>query len=240
MLVESMRADVTANNLANANTAGFKKDFAVIKDYDSRQIRRINDGEKEPEIGSMGSGAWVDAISTLHTGGIMKVTNNALDFAIEGKGYFAVQTPAGVRYTRNGSFTRGSGGELVTQDGYQVLGQNGMINLDPGGQPGKVTASEDGRIFLDNVENNSFQLYTFEKESALRKEGATLFRPPEGVQPQAATPAIRQGFLELSNVNVVSEMVNMIAGYRAYETNSKVVQTHDALLDKAVNELPRL
>ena len=115
MLVESLRADVTANNLANVNTGGFKKDFAVIKDYASRQIKRINDGTTEPEIGTMGSGAWIDAIATDHRAGIMRNTNNSLDFALEGKGYFAVETPAGVRYTRNGAFTRSATGELVNR-----------------------------------------------------------------------------------------------------------------------------
>ena len=240
MLAESQRTDVIANNMANANTAGFKKDFAIIKDYASRDIRRIHDGEKEPEIGAMGAGALLDAVTTHHSMGMMRVTDNALDFAIDGKGFFAVETPAGVRYTRNGSFTRAAGGDLVTQDGYRVLGLNGIINLEPAGQAGKVTASEDGRIFLDGVENNSFQLVAFEPETALIKEGATLYRAPDGVTPQASTATIRQGILELSNVNVITEMVNMINGFRAYETNSKVVQTHDALLDKAVNELPRL
>lgn len=240
MLAESLRADVTANNVANANTAGFKKDFAIIKDYASRQIRRINDGPVEPEIGTMGAGAWIDTIATHHSGGIMRVTNNTLDVAIEGKGFFTVQTPAGVRYTRNGAFTRGANGELVTQDGNPVLGQNGPIVLDPAGQAGKVTISEDGRIFLDEIENNTFQINSFAEENRLRKEGATLFRPPDGVNPQQATPTLRQGFLELSNVNVISEMVNMIAGFRAYETNSKVVQTHDALMDKAANEVARV
>lgn len=240
MLVESLRSDVTANNLANANTAGFKKDFAVIKDYDSRQIRRVHDGPKEPEIGPMGSGAWIDTIATRHSGGIMRVTNNTLDVAIEGKGFFAVQTENGVRYTRNGAFTRSANGELVTQEGYRVLGQNGPINLDPAGQAGKITIAEDGRIFLDEVENNTLQFFTFEEEHRLRKEGANLYRPPEGVQAEAAPPTVRQGMLELSNVNVITEMVNMIAGFRAYETNAKVVQTHDALLDKAVNEVTRL
>ncbi len=240
MLVESLRADVTANNLANANTAGFKKDFAIIKDYASRQIRRVHDGAAEPEIGNMGAGAWIDTIATQQSGGIMRVTNNTLDVAIEGKGFFAVQTPAGVRYTRNGSFTRSAGGELVTQDGFQVLGLNGPIVLDPAGQAGKVTISEDGRLFLDQIENNTFQINTFAEEHRLRKEGASLFRPPEGVTPEATNPTLRQGLLELSNVNVISEMVNMIAGFRAYETNSKVVQTHDALLDKAANEIARL
>ena len=240
MLAESLRADVTANNLANVNTAGFKKDFAVMKDYASRQIKRIHDGETEPEIGTMGAGAWVDTIATRHSAGIMRNTNNSLDFALEGKGYFAVETPAGIRFTRNGAFTRSANGELVTEDGYRVQGQNGLINLEGNGQKANVTVSEDGRIFLDEVENNSFQLYGFEDENRLRKEGNNLFRPPEGMEPQAATATVRQGFLEMSNVNVISEMVNMIAGYRAYETNSKVVQTHDTLLDKAVNEVARV
>ena len=148
-----------------------------------------------------------------------------------------METPAGIRYTRNGTITRSGTGELVTQDGFRVLGQNGPINLDPTGQAGKVTVAEDARIFLDNVENNAFQLVEFADENRLQKEGATLFRPPDGVEGQAATAKVRQGFIELSNVNVISEMVSMIAGYRAYETNSKVVQTHDTLLDKAVNQV---
>jgi flagellar basal-body rod protein FlgF len=240
MLAESLRADVTANNLANANTGGFKKDFAIMKDYASRQIRRIDDGEKEPEIGAMGAGAQLDAISTSHAAGTMQPTNNSLDFALAGKGFFAVETPGGVRYTRNGAFTRNSAGELVTQDGYRVLGQNGPINLEPAGKAGKVTAAEDGRIFLDEVENNTFQLFDFEDETRLRKEGANLFRPPEGVEAQAATPKVQQGFIEGSNVNVISEMLNMISGFRAYETNSKVVQAHDTMLDKAVNEVAKV
>ena len=156
MLAEALRADVTANNLANVNTAGFKKDFAVLKDYASRSVKRINDGQDQPEIGSMGAGSWVDTVATRHTAGITHPTGNTLDFALEGKGYFAVETPAGIRYTRNGTFTRSAAGELVTQDGFRVLGQNGPINLDPTGQAGKITVAEDARIFLDNVENNSF------------------------------------------------------------------------------------
>jgi len=240
MLVESLRADVTANNLANVNTAGFKKDFAVMKDYASRQIKRINDGEQTPEIGTMGAGAWIDTIATSYSTGIVRNTNNSLDFALQGKGFFTIETPAGVRYTRNGTFTRSGNGDLVTQDGNRVLGLTGPINLGATGQAAQVTVAEDGRLFLDGVENNTFMLNGFEDETRLRKEGSSLFRPPEGVQAQQVNPTVRQGFLELSNVNVISEMVNMIAGFRAYETNSKVVQTHDTLLDKAVNEVARV
>ena len=237
MLAESLRTDVISNNLANVGTAGFKKDFAVLKDYASRDIRRINDGQSEPEIGSMGAGVWLDTIATLHTAGIMKLTGNQLDVAINGKGYFAVDTPAGIRYTRNGGFMKNAEGELVTADGYRVQGQNGPIVLN---EVGPVSISEDGRIFVNNVESNQFQIFSFDEETRLRKQGATYFSPPDGVVAQPATPMLQQGYLELSNVNVVAEMVNLIAGYRAYETNSKAIQTHDAMLDKAVNEVARV
>lgn len=240
MLAESLRADVTANNLANVNTAGFKKDFAILKDYAARPIKRINDGSEEPEIGTVGAGTWVDSIATKYTQGIMHETGNSLDFALEGKGYFAVQTPSGTRYTRNGAFMRNSTGELVNTDGYRVMGQNGPINLDPSGQAGKVTVSQDARIFLDGVETDKFQLYSFANENRLRKDGSSLFNPPDGVDAEPAEPNVKQGMIELSNVNVVSEMVSMIAGYRAYETDSKVVKTHDTLLDKAVNDVARV
>ena len=239
MLAESLRADVTANNLANVNTSGFKKDFAILRDYASNPVRRVNDGS-EQEVGSIGSGSWLDTIATSHSQGMMRTTDNSFDFALEGKGYFAVQTPAGIRYTRNGTFTRNSTGDLINQDGYQVLGQSGPINLDPAGQAGKVNVSEDGRVFLDDIENSQFQFYSFADESRLSKEGANLFRPPADMNAETANPIIHQGMLELSNVNVITEMVNMIAGQRAYDTNSKMIWTQDELLDKAVNEVAKV
>lgn len=108
---------------------------------------------------------WIDTIATHHSGGITRVTNNTLDVAIDGKGFFAIQTPAGVRYTRNGSFTRSAGGELVTQDGHQVLGLNGPIVLDPAGQAGKVTISEDGRIFLTRSRTTHSRLQHLPKKT---------------------------------------------------------------------------
>lgn len=239
MLAESMRADVVANNLANGNTGGFKKEFAVLKDFASRPIRRINDGADSPEIGTMGAGSLVDEVAVRHTQGQLRLTGNSLDFGLDGKGFFGVQTPAGIRYTRNGAFTRSAAGELVSEDGYAVIGQGGRINLDPAGDKGKVTADEDGRLFLDGVENNQFQYFGFADERRLIKEGKNLYRAPDGMEALPASPKLRQGTVELSNVNVVTEMVNMIAGYRAYETNAKTVTAHDTLLGKAVNDIAR-
>lgn len=236
MLAESVRSDVTANNLANANTTGFKREVAVNKEFASVLMRRINDGDAEPVIGRLGLGAGVDEISTVHTTGMVRSTGNPLDVAIDGKGFFAVETPAGIRYTRNGSFTQNSLGELVTADGRRVLGENGPIRLTAG--PAHI--GEDGRVFSGETEVGRLRLVAFANEKSLVKEGDSLFRDAANQRPMPAAGALRQGFLEQSNVNVVSEMVNLITAYRAYEINAKTVQAHDQLLDKAVNEVGKV
>ncbi|CUH95504.1 hypothetical protein P22_1575 [Propionispora sp. 2/2-37] len=237
MLAESLRTDTIANNLANVNTAGYKKDVAVSQDFRSMYIERINDGPETPIIGNIGVGALIEEIATIHTAGPMLHSGNHFDLAISGEGYFTVATPNGVRYTRNGSFTRNAQGILVTQEGYPVMGQNGgTIRVD--GQ--KVVISGDGQVAVDGINVGALQVAAFDNENQLVKEGATLYIAPDGVQARAAGGLVSQGYLEQSNVNTVSEMVNMIAGYRAYEANSKAVQAQDQLLDKAVNEVGRV
>ena len=235
MLAESMRTDVISNNLANVNTAGFKKDVTVTKDFTSMLISRINDGADAPVIGGVGVGVVVDEVATIHSTGVMRNTGNDFDVAIEGKGFFAVQTPNGVRYTRNGTFAKNIQGELITQDGYPVLGQNGPIQI----KGSKMVVSDDGRVLVDNQPVGKLQVVEFANEKQLTKEGASLYVAPPGLG-KPATGGIRQGTLELSNVNVIGEMVNLISNYRAYEVNGKVVQSHDHLLDKAVNEVGKL
>jgi flagellar basal-body rod protein FlgG len=243
MIAETLRNDTIANNLANASTAGYKKDIAVTKDFASMLIYRINDGPDTPEVGRLGAGSLVDEVATIHTAGIMRPTGNSLDVALEGSGYFSVETPNGIRYTRNGAFSRNAQGELVTGDGFRVLGQNGGPILIP---DGTISIAEDGRIQVyntddaANVEVGNLRLVEFADERQLVKEGASLYIAPNGEQGQPAAATVRQGVLEMSNVNIVSEMVNMISGYRAYEVNAKVVQSHDQLLDKAVNEVGRV
>jgi flagellar basal-body rod protein FlgG len=231
MLAESLRTDATANNLANVNTAGFKKDAAVNKSFADMLISRINDGPVQP-VGNVGTGAEVDEIVAIHTQGMMRHTGNPLDLAIEGQSYFAVETPAGVRYTRNGAFARNSLGELTTADGHAVLAENGRLVVNGT----SVTVSEEGIISVDGVEAGRLRLAEFTDEKQLIKEGSSLFRDAGAGQKQA-TGLVRQETLEMSNVNAVGEMVNLINGYRAYEVNAKAVQAHDQLLDKAVNEV---
>lgn len=242
MIAESTRNDVTANNMANAATVGFKKDIAVTKDFHSVLLKRINDGEDKPAIGSLGGGSMIDEVVTVHTGGAMRTSDNPLDLAIAGEGFFAVQTPAGVRYTRNGCFTRNAQGDLVTQSGYQVLGEGGPITM---ADAKRVTVAEDGRVMIRQditggaaeVEAGRIKVVSFANPKQLVKEGETLFRADGMAEQPADNAIVRSGMLEQSNVNVISEMVNLIAGYRAYEVNSKSVQAHDQLLDKAVNSV---
>ncbi|MDU4960907.1 MAG: flagellar basal-body rod protein FlgF [Sporomusaceae bacterium] len=235
MLAESLRTDATANNLANVNTAGYKKDAAVNKAFAEMLISRINDGPVQP-VGNVGTGAEVDEIVAIHTQGMMRATDNPLDLAIEGEGYFAVETPAGVRYTRNGTFSRNGLGELTTAEGYPVLAEGGGRLLVEGGS---LFVGEDGVVSADGLEIGRLQLTEFSDRRLLVKEGDSLFRNDGAAQRQPGG-LVRQGMLEMSNVNAVAEMVNLINGYRAYEVNSKAVQAHDQLLDKAVNEIGRV
>lgn len=237
MLAETTRTDVISNNLANVNTPGYKKDIAVTKDFASTLIERINDGSDTPVIGSAGVGVIVDEVKPVQTQGPIRQTGNSLDVAIDGKGYFMVQTPNGIRYTRNGTFTQNAQSELVTQDGYRVLGNNNNpIQL----RGSNVTITEDGTLLANNVAINKLQYVEFANEKQLDKEGYSLYTAPEGVQPQRATGRLRQGSLEMSNVNVISEMVNLISNYRAYEVNAKTVQAHDQLLQKAATEVGKV
>lgn len=235
MLSEVIRNDATANNLANANTVGFKRDTAVNRDFANILMQRVDDGPGAPAIGRMGLGAVVDAIVPEMTQGSLREDGAAFDLALAGPGYFVVATPNGLRYTRNGNFSRSAQGELVTQDGWRVMGRNGPVLVNGNA----VKIGDDGRVFVDGVYRDTLQVVDF--PGALpQKEGAVLFIAPPGVAPQPAAARVQQGFLEMANVNVVTEMVNMISGYRAYEANAKMVQTQDGLLDKAVNEVGKV
>jgi len=236
MVAEAIRTDVIANNLANVNTAGYKKDIPVNKEFANVLITRINDGRNSAGIGSVGSGVMIDGVATIQSGGVMRSTGNDFDLAIAGKGFFTVETPQGVRYTRNGTFARNTQGELITQDGYRVLGQNGPLRI----KGGKMVVNDDGRVLVDNAPIGKLQLVEFDNEKQLIKEGASLFAPLPGQNGKLATGGVRQGILEMSNVNVIGEMVNLISSYRTYEINGKVVQSHDQLMGKAANEVGRL
>jgi len=251
MITESLRTDTISNNLANVDTTGYKKDTMVSEEFEAILLHRINDkqnnatsikgfsvGQEAPVVGPLGRGSKVSEIATIQDQGALQTTGNPYDLAISGKGYFVVNTPQGNRYTRNGNFYRSNAGQLVTVDGQAVLDNNNRPITLP--QNAKLTFGANGQVSADNQPLTTLQLVDFQDRRALLKEGNNLFFPQQGAQPTAATGTISQGVLEKSNVNVVSEMVQLINNYRMYEANSKSVTTQDSLLDKAVNEVGRL
>jgi flagellar basal-body rod protein FlgG len=246
MLTQSTLTDVVSNNLANVNTAGFKKDLAVAKEFREMLIYRINDheGPKIPPhvgsemvpIGYLGTGAMIDNIYTVQSQGIVRNTGNPLDVGIMGKGYFTVETQNGPRYTRNGSFSLNANRELITNTGERVLGDGGAIRLTGS----KITVDEAGAVYSDGVFVDRFRMATFSDENVLEKEGNSYFKTSrDGMETQDQV-TVQQGFLEGANVNTVSEMVNLINVYRTYEANQKIVQAQDETLGKAVNDIARI
>ena len=255
MITETKRTDTIANNLANANTSGYKRDDAINREFAPMLIRRINDGKMQndvtsikgfslggtaPVVGTLGLGSYIDEIATDHTQGGLQTTGNPLDLAVSGNGYFAVQTPQGVRYTRDGNFYKSARGQLQTVNGQAVLDNQGRPITIPAGTT-TVSVGDKGQILADGQPLATLQFVQFGPDRrALLKQGNSLYYPQAGAQPQPATGVIQQGMLENSNTNVVSEMVELINNYRIYEAGSKAVTTQDTMLDKSVNEVGKV
>lgn len=246
MMAEEERNAVITNNLANVNTVGYKKDIALTKEFSNVLLQRMNDGNSSAAIGKIGRGATIDTIATVHSQGSSLVTGNPLDLAIDGKGYFSVETANGVRYTRNGQFTRSAEGELVTSEGYPVLGEDGHIPL---GDANSVTITPEGRVLVgDNTQPSAtpnqvgkLEITAFTDEQQLTKQGDSLYQAPDGAATDdTVTATLRQGVLEQSNVNAIAEMVNMINGQRAFDLNSKMLKIHTETVDLAVNQVGKV
>ncbi len=247
MLVGQTRMEVLANNLANVDTPGYKKDTVLARAFPEMLLRRINDEvpdpsrpgvDRRPVIGRAGTGAGVDEIATLYGQGQIRDTANPYDLALAGEGFLAVQAPAGERYTRQGSLARAADGRLVTRDGLEVLGEAGPIVIK--GRDFQV--APDGRVFSGGEEVGRLRVVTFASTAGLRKEGNALFAATaeSGAPTPIAGPGVVQGALERANVNPIQEMVEMITTLRAYEANQRAIQVQDESLGRAVNEVGRI
>ncbi|SHK46978.1 flagellar hook-basal body protein [Tepidibacter formicigenes] len=188
-------------------------------------------------IGTINGGLRLDRIQTNFKSGQLIPTNNKLDFAIKGDGFFKIQTQDGIRYTRDGSFLTNNKGELITQDGNYVLGKNGTITID---KDFKVTAK--GELYIDDSFVDQLDIVNVLNVNVLRKEGNNLYKVEENVNPneQEFKGELLQGSLEGSNVSSINEMVDMITILREYESNQKVVKAYDEMLGKAVNEIGKV
>ena len=251
MKTQQFNIDTIANNLSNVNTTSYKTQRAEFKDLFYTTLKRTNmtDEEGRPVNLEVGHGSMATGTRRDFTQGSFIETNNAFDIAIDGEGFFAVRLPSGdIRYTRDGSFklsVDNNGGTLVTTEGYFVLDENNnRIRIRRG-----ITDIEvDKRGYIrgiDEAENTvnlgRIKLVRFTNPEGLLSEGLNLYSSTVasgGEMPIGAgqmTGRVVQGYLESSNVQVVDEMVKMITAQRAYEINSKTIQTSDEMLQLANN-----
>ncbi len=230
--------DVVANNIANVNTTGFKADRSVFEEYLMPVAREDNFVGRDRRL------SYVQDRATFHdfSGGPSEQTKNPLDVAIDGGGFLVVQTPAGERYTRDGGLQINNQGQLVNAAGNQVLGTSGPIVFQPTDHDisiaadGNVTVVE-GTGRVDSV-RGKLRLVSFAQAQQLLKEGSNLYSAGEGGAPQADTTSrVRQGYIEKSNVNSVSEMSRMIEVSRTYTQISALLQQQSDLHRTAIEKL---
>ncbi len=229
MLMESTRMDVTGNNLANVDTVGFQKQVAHVYSYPDAPISRVYQGQRQV-IGRLGTGAWVEGSHTSFAPGSLKTTENPLDLAIVGEGFFAIDSPQGPRFTRDGRFTINLDGYLTTLNGNLVQGEAGPIYV---GEAEEVLFNEEGEIFIDGEVADRLLLMSFDNLQGLARSGANMYEAlPEAGDAFVIETRVAPGVIEMANVNVVREMVDLIKIQRAYEANQKVVQAYDETLGK--------
>ncbi len=261
MIAQQMNIDIISNNLANVNTPGFKEIMPVfkrisdmeIKEKNKEAIQLINNNygnniavptNSGRVIGSLSSGCAIDSTVIDFKQGSIKKTDNNLDFAINGKGFFVVENDGEEFYTRNGSFTINEEGTLVTKDGKPVLGERGLaINFDMQDKNIKdLIVEEDGTILFNKEEIDKLKIVEFEKPLDLITVGHSLFKKAneEIIPKEPEDSKINQGFVEGSNSNLIGAMINTITATRTYESLSKVVKESDSTLRKSVNDVGRL
>lgn len=237
MLANQRKLNVISNNLANANTAGYKKDYAIQESFPEMMISLIEQGKEIKQLGSLGTGVRLQETALDLKQGPLYNTDNQLDFAIEGNGFFVITTPAGLRYTRNGNFTLNQAGQIVTKQGYQVMGQQGPMQTITGRE---IKVDERGQLYLGGMTGDRFLIVDFPAGNQLRKIRDNLYQSTEEGEGLTAGYQLKQGYLENSNVNIIEEMVKMIETSRYFDSNQKVITAYDSSLDKVVNSVGRL
>jgi flagellar basal-body rod protein FlgG len=268
MKAQQWRLDATANNLANVDVDGYKKDVSLHKAFPELLMRRANDdgvyshpfgsGDAAPIIGRLGMGVEFNELYTDFQQGEFKETQSDFDVALDGKGFFTVETPWGERYTRNGAFHLGKEGFLETKEGYPVLGENGRLRV----KANNFQVDKDGGVWInaeyadddmvdrerntwdDTVKLDTLKLVEFDIDRYLEKQGSNLFRDTDTsgkaqIMEGQTRPRVVQGFTEGSNVDPVLEMVHMIEVNRAYEANQKSIQSADSMLGTLISQVMR-
>jgi flagellar basal-body rod protein FlgG len=243
LVAQENRVNLISNNLANINTNGYKKDKPVFTMYlpqDKRYPQNIiRDTVYNKSINSV---VRLDDIYSDFQLGTIKETGNTFDLALENENaFFVLDTPFGIRFTRDGNFTINKDGFLVNQDGYRVLPSNYTDNPEiqfP--RDAKVTFAENGEILIDNLLQNQLYIVNFNNLNNLQKMGNNMFQASDMLPQTENNPGLKQGFLETSNINPVNEMVQMIEALRSFESYQKSIQILDGINDVASNRLGRI
>ena len=240
MQLEQNRIDALANNLANVNTAGFKQILTRVAEVtnEGQQGERNEGGHLLAS--APGSAPRLQMYHALdNRPGSVQATGRGTDVAIIGEGYFEVTTPNGPAYTRHGSFLLDAEQRLTTPDGLAVMGERGPISM----AGTEFTIANDGAIMVDGKLTDRLKLVGFADPTRLEHLGASLVVPPPDMETRvldSAEVVVAQGHLEGSNVNPIDTLIAMIAAQRAFEVQSKVMTTEDEMLEKSVNNLPRV
>jgi flagellar basal-body rod protein FlgF len=252
MMTMLSRVQTISNNLANVNTPGFREDTLRLTSFPQQLMARLFSGGGPRMIGSSINGLVNESIATKFTQGSLKQTDGQLDLAVNGDGFFGIQTAQGVRYTRDGGFRRDGNNQLVTPQGDLVLSAEGTPITLP---PGAISVSPEGFIrvtnLVDGVSGPTDQavarigVFTFIEPGQLRKTANNQFEDPTGLaqgapQGVAGGATVHQGFLENSNVDPARAMADMMVAQRSYEASARMLQLQDDMTARAVSDLGRL
>lgn len=243
---EEKRMDVITNNMANADTTGFKKVDVTSQSFARQLAVKIDDNTEGPNIkrgiGGVALGVKIGETYYDMSQGNFRETADQYNMAIAGSGFFTISSTdkngvEHIRYTRDGDFTVTKEGFLQTKDGDFVLGEGNKRIQIPDANLVDISVNSLGEIYSDNQYVGKVALVDFESYDFLSSYGENMYEAVDGATMKEADATIQQGYLEMSNVNMVTEMVDMIAVTRAYETNQKMIQTTDDILEKAANSI---
>lgn len=246
MVQQQKRLDTITNNLANASTSGFKREGVTsisFKEMMGIKIKDLSVPFIKEEIGYHSLGVKIGENYTDYTQGSLKETENTYDLALNGNGFFAIsymdkQGNVSEKYSRDGEFTMDADGFLRTLEGDYVQGEGGDLVIPADAK--EVLINTQGEVYADGEYVDTLKIVDFEDYDYIKKFGENLYDIVDGAVEIEATAKVQQGYLEMSNINVVKEMVEMINISRTYESNQKLIQTADEMLEKTVNDVGRV
>jgi flagellar basal-body rod protein FlgG len=237
-ILQQMKLEILANNIANINTSGYKEDQPIFR-LDNNRANKSLYNINQVHTPRQKISPYTPPFSTRtdFSSGSIKPSGNALDLALNGDGFFTIQTAKGVCYTRQGNFCLNEAGVLVTQNGDSVMGQSTEITIDGG----EIIVGVDGTIEVDGDVVDKIRLVRFDEVGQLKKVNSTMFEPADGfgaeIERNADNTTVNQGFIELSNVNAIRAMTDMIEALRVSEAYQNVIRSADDATSKVINSI---